>query len=436
MRGTGGDGWWRGAVAATLLALAVLPLAACRSSGGPRGLLATVDEPRMSETQLRSRLYDFVVQFSGAVTDTADAIAAQADTEEVRHKALLFKVNAVPACQAAAFDADPVVGLIDTWVLVVQLNDFFQSEHAAQALGDLAEIPRAAMAQLEVEIEAITAEISGEDGAPRGREFVHDFARRHPIDRLAFTRASAAPALKRVTAQTRRGVFESVEGLEERVDDISDRLTVYLALAPAQARWQAELLAEQFLDHPELASLKRLPDELPGMLAHEREAALAAVRTEREIVLADIQKQRLDTLAFVTAEREALLAGVTAERVASLEFVRNERDAMLDALTREREVLLAAIEKERTTVLADLERQRLETVEELREERRLVLEWAEQQKAGLVDDVETRAGRTVDAALDRVFLYLLLLGAAPCVLLVIVMVLGRGRIAVDLKSRD
>jgi len=422
---------------ASLALVAGLALStACRTSDGQHRLISTVESPQLTEAQLRARLYDFVGQFSGEVAAAANEMVAQATSDDVRRIARTWKANGIPACQAAAFDQDPVIGLIDVWALVVQIGDYFESDRAVERLGDARLPAHATMARLEDQIEAIAAQLGTERSAADARLVVHEFAGRNPVDDLRFTRASATPELRALTAAAQKSVFHTVESLDERMDDLSDRMTIYAATLPKQARWEAEIFTDYVFHQPEIEAVTSLAAEFPALIAEERKLILAAIRDERAVALADLERQRLETIETLERERRTVLGDITDQRVAILEFVGSEREAMVTVLAAEREALIAELRAQREAAMEEIDRQRAETLNVLREEREAVLAWAENQRAVVIDDIAERARTTADDLLERAFLYLLALVAIPCVLLAVAIGIGRGRVLVDLSRRE
>ncbi len=397
----GARGW------AVLLVCAAL---GCRTQPGSDRLMSSFDAPQMTERQLRVDLYDFVVRFSGAVEAAADQMAGRAESHRVMEKALQWKSNAVPACQSAAFDNDSVAGLIDVWVLTLQMRDYFESDAAVQDLGELEELGRETSVRMVEEIQGVAVRLLGEERAEALGEDLEKFAENHPIDDPVFTRASAGPAIAMAKQDARGGLFSAATTLEARLDDVTERLTIYAGSLPKQARWQAELLTERILSRPALVGLTDMPRVLPELLADERAAVLDSLRTEREALLAAADAQRLDTLAFLRSEREAVLAAVDVQRQETLEFVRTELE----------------------TLLARIDAQRDETVRTVQTELELIRGWVEAERAATLADAGGTIARTGERLLSKAFLYALVLIAIPTVLLAAVLLIGRPRLSIDL----
>src|SRR6185437_15696005 len=87
----------------------------------------------------------------------------------------------------------------------------------------------------------------------------------------------------------------TLQALQENLGDITARLDSYNAYLPKQARWQAELLATDLSQNPQLAaaaanfatlskamnSASNNLDRMPGLAARAREVALSDVDHQR-----------------------------------------------------------------------------------------------------------------------------------------------------------
>ena len=81
--------------------VAILAVALCASGcGKPReGLINRVDEPNLNEVEVYWRVIDQSPVFANAVQNAADSIIKSSTDPIVRRRALLWKINAIPAAQ-------------------------------------------------------------------------------------------------------------------------------------------------------------------------------------------------------------------------------------------------------------------------------------------------------------------------------------------------
>ncbi|NBD08685.1 MULTISPECIES: chemotaxis protein [Corallococcus] len=307
----------------------------CASVNPQRSELATrVGRSDLSVAVLRTRVRDLARRFSGLLEAMADDLAARSGSPRVAASMLRFKANAVPAVQTSLFQPDPVAALIDTWALLAQLRDTLP-RYAQDVSPELLSHADASLADLESQVEAQWREVTGREDVSPARERVRTWARQHPLTGPLVTRESTTGLLASVTEVSGGGLLSTAAGLVEDTRDLTARVDLYASSLPRQARWQAELVADDAMRAPNiqsaLAELGRTVDLL------ERVGAVAAntpalIDRERRAVLDALHAERLGLQDFVTGERQAVLADVGQERQAVVDALHAERIATLQQL--------------------------------------------------------------------------------------------------------
>jgi hypothetical protein len=328
--------------------IAVLAAAGCTKTSpySPLGKEVGLTVPIES---LRLNLYGFVDRFSGIVEYSADEIIDKTDDPEVQRNARLWKMNAIPAIQKAAFQYDPLAGYIDAWVLTKQMLQYFEEGAGKDVFGELQYIAIDASRETVAAIERnfkLAAQVDGDVGSGETRRNVDEFVAEHPLDNMLFVRYSTAGLLAELTKDRNRGAFAAMGRLEMSLGDLTDRMNIYASHLPNQARWQAELAISDFVDGPEfqdtwanVEAMKLSIDETSANVAGVSETidaqvagALAIIPEERAIIFAEVDRQRLETLEVVQAERDLILAAIREERIAIFEEVRKERVAIMQEM--------------------------------------------------------------------------------------------------------
>jgi hypothetical protein len=351
-----------------LLLTGVLALTAgCIKAPQQTGLAAQVKEVDVSGTELRLRTHAHADRAMGVIQEAANQIIARSDDPNVRRNALLWKMNAIPAFQKAAFHYDPLVALIDVRVLTGQMIRFFEEGAGKQAFGEWQGVALKAMQTIEVDGRSMATGFAEGKTADELRPHLLEWVEEHPIESLRFNRVSITPLLAEVTKTRGRGAGAVMGSLDEGIGDLSDRLKIYADTMPNQARWQAELLIDDLLRSGALdetlddfgrlneltTTLEALTDplgelaaEVPELLERERSILLRALREERRILT-----------EFADGQREASFEGIAAERLALLAFVREERIATIDQLHQERLEIMEELDTMTAKVLdASVER--------------------------------------------------------------------------------
>ena len=286
----------------------------------PSALMQRVGKSDLRPEELRIRVRALAPRFSGQLEYLADSIAAQAGDTPTYAAMLRFKVNALPALQAALFQPDPVAALVDTWALVAQLQDVV----ARTPVGDTPAVAALAVprfAAMERELEVLWKELTGKASVADTRAKVHAWARDNPIVDSVAARPSTTALLSRLTAQAGIGALASAGQLLETTQDLTARLDLQTAFLPKQGRWQAESFLLSALSSP---TYRDAVPELPAMMqalqgvTEQVQALPWLVAREREAVLAGVREERLGVQAFATGEREQLVSTLQAERAVVL----------------------------------------------------------------------------------------------------------------------
>ncbi|UCG75813.1 MAG: hypothetical protein JSV95_00310 [Gemmatimonadota bacterium] len=315
------------------LALAGLLTAACSTTPPPQSaLIKRTGDIQMSTVELKLRVYGYAEEFSGDVEEAADRIIAATDDPRIVRQALRWKINILSATQVAAFALDPLIGLLDMWVLAVQMRDFFQAGSGRAVFAEHQSIAVETARDLERRINELAASISVSGEISDWQRDVEEYAAARPLTGMHFVRETATREFAEFLRDETGGL--SVLGdLSIQVGDLSERLKYYAATLPAQIRWQSELLlldvtedgaVEDFLNDVASvnASAERLAilgDSIPTLVDEQAKAAIAALSDNLAASLREVDRQRLATLVELSRERIAVMEQLSAERIAVME---------------------------------------------------------------------------------------------------------------------
>jgi hypothetical protein len=296
----------------------------------------------VSTAVLRVRVNDLVERFAGRIELTADRISAETKDDAVRRRALLLKIDAVPAVYTAGFRADPLGAAVDVWGFAFQFNEYVERDANRDAFGSQQPLMRKAASELLADVDAVLRAIAiRPEHFDQARARVEGWARSHPVEH-AFSSRDSGAALVADLRSDERDVFIAVGAVSDVIENLSERLNIYAAQLPKQARWQAEILiAETAAAYRVDSAVEDIRDvgtaarratdlmgdvhgllgDVPGLLDAEREILAA----ERRAILANISSQRAQTLEYMTAERLAVLTAAREERMALVAALRQER---------------------------------------------------------------------------------------------------------------
>jgi len=304
----------------------------------------------------------------------------------VRRNALFWKLYAIPASYLATEHSDPLAMLVDLWALCVQQTAYFESGAGRDVFGREQTVAIRASRNLEGEIARLAAQLMKPDALALARKEITEWAAEHPLEDHFFARPSIVTMLAKAFPDHLQGIFQTLNTVQGELGDLKGRLALHTDLLPRQARWQAELLADQIAGNLVSAQLTN---------------AFRMVAREREAILTAVNRQRIETLEALRAERIAALQSVSDQRVATLEETRKIMKEMLGEAGRmadtQREAIVQAVDAQRETIFAEL---RAEPIP-------------------LRHDVEPLVQATMDRAFSRLLLvlgisYVVLLGTAGC----------------------
>jgi len=324
----------------------------------------------ISEAQVSADLTDFLRRFEGKVNWASTRIQRESTNHEIRRKAIRWRALLVPAAQAAAFQPTAGRGLIDIWALVLQMDHYFRDGHGHDYFGEHQQIALDTCAELVSAVEALEPDLPIEDTAQLKTK-IETWVGEHPLGKDGYARHSTAPRLASLIGDVDQSFGDTLRSIAERLEVLSERITIYGDSMPRQVRWQAELMAEEMLLRPEIAgmfrdiavtgdSLAKL-SEIEEFIGSEIERLEQIAEAERVIILKDVDRQRTETLSAVTQEREAILADVDRQRTATIEALEEETAGAIEKGDAIAERVLASVRETRAELIqvVDDEHQRV-----------------------------------------------------------------------------
>jgi hypothetical protein len=306
-------------------------LAGCAKQ--PPSLLDRLDQPTMSREEVRARLYDFVIVFTGEVETAMYEIANESNDIAVAREALVWATGVVPAMQSAVFQSDPGAGLIDAWALCLQQRQFFEEGAGKDAFAEWHYIALDASRSLVEDIEAGAQTLASPDDYARMKGNIDAWVAENPIESLLFARTSTVPLTTAALWPRSGSTFAAVGSMADEVRDLSARLSIYSELVPKQARWQAallltaeaggvsiiEMLRDIEVNAAEMQRISAFLDSVPDIISIERDAVMNGITAERIAVMAELHEMLAVTLEAIAQERAAVMTDIGRERVTAFQ---------------------------------------------------------------------------------------------------------------------
>jgi len=318
-----------------------LVAAGCKATLPGRGMGDEVHPSQdvvVNSEQARVRVRAVVQPYCGAIVASADRISTGTPSRAIRRQALLWKIEAVPALRETLFRPNPFNAVADTWALLWQMTDYFETGPGRQALGDAAPVAAATCRHLEQEFRGIAVSLTRSGDITNASDFVRQWAADHPIHYSIAGRESMLSYFSEQELQEKFSVQEVAGSLAVTVDDLSRRMDIYSAQLFEQARWQAELFAM------DVSEDYRLDQAMP--------LARNAVRSTEDI--AQTIDRMVDPFGKTLAVLEATPETIEKERVAAIEALHEEISRSIEVVEQLRVVVFDELTKQREAALTEL----------------------------------------------------------------------------------
>ena len=287
-------------------------------------------EKPLSPRDLNARLltHEYSAHFIGAVEQSADQIAAASADPAVRMNALRWKIAASAKSERAASQVVPMMGLLDTWALSVQMQQYL-AEGAGRAVFAAQQPLAVSLAeQLAAQAQDLARRLTTADEFDHDRRFVNDYARAHPIESLQFARASIMD-LWAQDSGVQVGLVDTLGTVPEALANAGDLVRMYGDTGPSQMTWNAQLaVLESGLSARDLqAGLQRLDEHLAA-LSGVAEQSPALVRSVVRDVDTRFNASFAEMIGALHTEGRTLSGSMSSERQATMQALDLERAAV------------------------------------------------------------------------------------------------------------
>lgn len=281
--------------------------------------------PRDLEARILTREYS--TRFIGAVDQTADQISANTEDAETRLNALRWKIAAAGKSQHAAGQMAPMIGLLDTWALSMQMSDYLGDGAGHALFGTQQKLAVTLAADLSREAQDLVRRLTTPDEFDQERRFIDDYVRAYPIENLHFARASLVDYWTRDSGAKLK-LVDTLGTVPEALADAGDRLRMYGDTGPSQLLWQAQLAVQetgisgkdlraalQRLDE-RIARLYAMVDATPKMVDGVVRDAGVRFDSSWTEMMRDVRYEAKTLSGSLSAERQAAVSALDAERAA------------------------------------------------------------------------------------------------------------------------
>lgn len=310
-----------------------------------------------SARELSSRNQSLLAIFSAEIESAADQVIQQSASAGARRQALEWKAEAIPVLQTSLLREDPVSAILDTWTYIFQMSAYMEQPAVKQDFAGSYPVVEATFKRMDAEMRQLVQIAAPKANIDAMRQSLLSWAQEHPLQASLAGRQSFDPERISKLKESDLGAMGSIKALGESLGDLTARLDAYNAYLPKQARWQAELLLNDFARRPEfgaaMSNAKTLSDSL-AKTSTAMEHMPELVGETRAGLMADVDGQRLAAQAFLSEERAQVFNALKQQRVALTADISRERQAALAGVGAESQKVLAVLHDERMAAESDL----------------------------------------------------------------------------------
>ncbi len=331
----------------------------------------------LSANQLQLASFEMGRNLSARIEGAADNIIAESTDPVVRRNALLWKISAIPLVQEAAVRIDPQVAAMDLLAFTIQQLDYLTIGSGRNSFGPQQAIAVDATREAQREAIALVSSAlrSGKLPAP-GEAYLREWAAAHPMSGPSLRRVSILASDWKALGLSDSSLAATLGNVDRTIANISYRLSYLRETLAAEARWNAELAAEDALRAPKIDSLfstgtatlhsvGTLADDTPALVDREREAVMAAIDRERVALMGDIGRERAAIMSDLDRERVAVMSDINRQRELTLQDLAAQRVALEAALTSERKAVMERLGQERIAAFQSADGLALRSIEGL-----------------------------------------------------------------------
>lgn len=315
---------------ATLLLLAALAGCSLVSVKSPERPLSTRD------MNARILTRELTTNFIETNARSTDSILRSETDPAVLSNVLRWEVGVIVTSRNAETQLAPLMTLLDTWALALQLQAFTgEGGRGAALFGTHQSSLREVTDNYADGAQRLARSLFTAKEFTEYQSFVSDYVRAHPLQNLRFERTSVTSEWSRVKGAD-SSVLDQVGTIPQALADTTQRLQIYGDTVPLQSMRRTQLALREAGYSPEEmhAALARLDARLERLTAVAESApqlvrgAEAEVRESLREVFDRLDASARGTAAAFHSEREALFADLETQREALTTAVDVQRKAL------------------------------------------------------------------------------------------------------------
>lgn len=274
------------------------------------------------------------------VEKMADSILGLTTMPDTQKAAYLWKLRTLQSYANSAFQTAPEVGLLDTWVITWQLDDFMSTAVAAAIFNEQTALVRETTKTNLTDITAKASQVLSPEVFEEYRTLVGTYAREHPLTDLDFAEQTLRDEYYRYRNIPDSLAVQTVGTLSEVVADLSNRVSYGTSAAGKNMRWSTELyLAEHGWDSMDLQQRMQVIDgQLENLISavevapDKFQVSLRELQGNLRILFTGLDTTLKGSMVYLDHQRLGVDSMIQRERMALDTIFARERAAIGDEL--------------------------------------------------------------------------------------------------------
>jgi hypothetical protein len=289
--------------------------------------------PRDLNARILTR--ELSAQFEHKVGQNVDGILESERDEAVVESALRWQVAAIVSSRGAATQMAPMLSLLDTWALALQMQAFVAEDGAGGALfGTHQAAVRQIADDYALGAQTVARRVLTPTEFDEYQRFVTTYAHENPLRNLRFDRPSVVELWSRERGGTQ--LVDTLGTIPEAMEDTAQRLQIYGDTMPIETMRTAQLaLRKSGYSRDEVQAAMRELDERLDRLTVVAEQAPELVHDAE----AQVRESVREVLARLDATSTAATRALSSERAALFVEFESQREALLKAVDTQRRAL-------------------------------------------------------------------------------------------------
>lgn len=202
-------------------------------------------EPLSKDLIFKRKLsQSFVPVFVHEIKTTSDSIINNSKSREIQENALLWKISAIRQIKQKAFQDDPEIAFLDTWLFTLKMNDYFYSGDGINNFKEYQNLVLNTNRNLTLKIDTLAKKAFNKDYT-KAKNFVEEYRINNKITKKNFYLESVSNDWYALKKQPDSIINNDVGTLPQVLSHTTTKLTYDTELSLALLSWETELMLKK-----------------------------------------------------------------------------------------------------------------------------------------------------------------------------------------------